>query len=374
MEELNQKLHMKILNFDDTRRKEWVRDRKPYSVLFELTARCNMNCIHCYLKDHHIDRDYLSFDEVKNIIDILYDKGILFLTLTGGDVFTRPDFMDIFVYAKKKGFLVEIFTNGELITDEDIEMFSKYPPIMIDISLYGSSEEKYYEVTGKKGAFQKVIDNCKKLKDANVRFSLKTPLLKQTINELEEMQKIAEELKTTFAFSFELIPTIDGDSSVMNYQLDYKTMLKKEFSDFSKLSEAEKNVALGVDYNNYVENNKNVEMPLFICNVARNSFLIDYTGKLCPCMKLRHRGINILENDYDEIWNSYEKYGKMKASKIFKCSKCKARFQCSICPAEMDLLYGDFEHTEPELCKVAYARYAYYDEGKNIEEALAYIQ
>lgn len=372
MEELNQKLHLEILNFDETRRAEWENCRKPYSVLFELTPRCNMNCVHCYLKDHHVDNTLLSYDEVIDIIDVLYDKGIIFLTLTGGDVFTRKDFLDIYMYAKKKGFFVEIFTNGELITDEQIECFSHYPPLLIDISLYGSTEEKYYEITGKKGAFEKVINNCKKLSKANVRYSLKTPLLKQTLNELDAMRRIADELGVVFAYSFELIPTIDGDTSVVGYQLDPEIMLRKEFSDFEKLTQAEKNIALGSDYQERIKSIK--EYPLFICNVARNSFLIDYKGKLCPCMKLRHRGVKFDSESFDKVWSEFAEYSKMKASEQYKCSRCKARFQCSICPAEMDLLYGDFEHIDPSFCKLAFARYAYYDEGKSVDEALMFIK
>ncbi len=372
MEELNNQLHIEILNFDETRRSEWQKNRKPYSVLFELTPRCNMNCIHCYLKDHHINEEILSYDEVISIIDILYDKGILFLTLTGGDVFTRSDFLDIYMYAKKKGFFVEIFTNGELISDKDIDCFSKFPPLLIDISIYGTNEDKYYEITGRKGAFEKVINNCKKLKQANVRYSLKTPLLKQTVDEVAEMRRIANELGVVFAYSFELIPTIDGDMSVTDYQLDYETMLKKEFADFEKLTEAEKNVALGRDYIDYAENAD--RLPLFICNVARNSFLIDYRGKMCPCMKLRHRGMSINKDSFDMVWNEFAKFGKMKSSKNYRCSMCKARYQCSICPAEMDMLYGDFEYVDPKLCKVAFARYAYYDEGKSVDEALSILK
>lgn len=372
MEELNNKLHIDILNFDDTRRRDWEKNRKPYSVLFELTPKCSMNCIHCYLKDHHIDNSLLSYEEIIGIIDILYDKGILFLTFTGGDVFTRPDFLDIYMYAKKKGFFVEIFTNGELMSDEAIECFSKYPPLLIDISLYGSNEKKYYEITGRKGAFERVINNCKKLNQANVRYSLKTPLLKQTVDELSEMRKIADELGVVFAYSFELIPTIDGDTSVIDYQLDYETMLSKEFADFDKLTEAEKNVALGRDYHEYA---KNVEqLPLFICNVARNSFLIDYQGKMCPCMKLRHRGEKIDKNTFDKVWDDFAEFGKMKASKNYRCSTCKARYQCSVCPAEMDMLYGDFEYVDDRLCKVAFARFAYYDEGMSAKEAISILK
>ena len=72
---------------------------------------------------------------------------MLFLTFTGGDVFVRKDFLDIYMYAKKKGFIIEIYTNGVLINDNIVEVFTKYPPLLVDISLYGSCEKTYYSVT-----------------------------------------------------------------------------------------------------------------------------------------------------------------------------------------------------------------------------------
>ncbi len=371
MEELNEQLHQQMLGFDSYKRQQWEKQRKPYSVLFELTPCCNLNCIHCYLKDHHGESDYLPYNRVIEIIDILYNMGILFLTLTGGDVFTRKDFRDIYLYAKKKGFFVEIFTNGELISDELIEVFKIYPPLLVDISLYGSNEEIYEKITGKRNAFGRVINVCKKLKDNNIRVTLKTPILKQTISDIPNMQKLADDLGLIFSYSFEIIPTIDGDKSVQNYQLDSREMLQKEFSDFNKLSEAEKNNALLEDYISALEDG--MEPPLFTCNIARNSFLVDYKGNICPCMKMRHKGQPLLKDNYKIIWKTYEEYGKMVATKNYKCSHCKARFQCSSCPAEMDALYGDYEHIDEEFCKIAHARYAFYDEHKSIGESLAHL-
>ena len=54
MEELNENMHNEILNFNETKRRQWMEERKPYSVLFELTSNCNMNCIHCYLQNNHV--------------------------------------------------------------------------------------------------------------------------------------------------------------------------------------------------------------------------------------------------------------------------------------------------------------------------------
>ena len=79
--------------------------------------------MHCYLQDHHAE-DFLSKDDVIQMLDLLYDEGILFLTLTGGEVLTRKDFAEIYAYAKRKGFLMEVFTNGYALTEEVIALFS----------------------------------------------------------------------------------------------------------------------------------------------------------------------------------------------------------------------------------------------------------
>ena len=47
MKEINEELHVKLLNFDSEKRKKWMQNRCPFSVLFELTPVCNMSCIHC---------------------------------------------------------------------------------------------------------------------------------------------------------------------------------------------------------------------------------------------------------------------------------------------------------------------------------------
>lgn len=61
-----------------------------------------MNCVHCYLQNCH-EKDCLSYEDIIQIIDILIEQGIIFLTFTGGEIFTRKDFINIYLYAKRKG-------------------------------------------------------------------------------------------------------------------------------------------------------------------------------------------------------------------------------------------------------------------------------
>lgn len=81
----------------DDQHEDWARDQKKVSALFEITPKCNFKCVHCYVGNDRIISPILSFEEIIKIIDILYDNGILFLTFSGGDPFTRKDFKDIYI-------------------------------------------------------------------------------------------------------------------------------------------------------------------------------------------------------------------------------------------------------------------------------------
>lgn len=334
-----------------------------YSVIFEITSRCNFNCVHCYLHDHHCESD-LPFEEIIRIIDILYEKEVLFLTLTGGDIFTRRDFLDIYLYAKKKGFIVELYTNGALINEQIIEVFKKYPPLLVDISLYGSCEDTYKEVTGVSGAFSRVMKNIQMLIEANIRVSVKAPILNLYYSELEDIKKIAKSFNIPFRTGFEIFPSIDNDDSVQQYAVPLRDSLKYEFAEFDKKPRTfgEESDA---EYVNLLE-----VKPLFRCKLGRASCAIDYQGNMCPCMSFRHIGKPLTSDNYDDIWKSFSEYPKMKASDDYKCLRCKAYDFCDICPAMMQFVHGDLEYIDEHFCKSAIARYAHYIEGIPAEEVL----
>src|SRR6058998_2074459 len=86
----------------------------------ELTYGCNLHCVHCYTDCYNrpdlIKRE-LSYAEVTRILDQLAAEGCLWVCFTGGEIFMRKDFLDIYAYAKQKGFLITLFTNGTLFTE-----------------------------------------------------------------------------------------------------------------------------------------------------------------------------------------------------------------------------------------------------------------
>lgn len=368
MVENNEKMYLELLDFDTDKKEKWVKQRLPYSVLFELTARCNMNCVHCYLQNVH-DTKELSYDKIIEIIDILYEKGIVFLTFTGGEILLRKDFVDIYLYAKKKGFLVELFTNGYLFDDKIIDALAEYPPLLVDISLYGASENTYRKVTGLQNAFARVIQNCKKLKKAGIRVSLKSPIIDLTYPEIKDMQMLADKLQIPFVYTFEICNTIDRQDMPKMHQISLNKALEYEFANHYKQIQTEGRKSKS----NYDEiiNELRTNEKVYSCNVAVNSFAVDYNGKMCPCMKLRHRGIKLEKNNYEKIWSDFKKYSAQIATMDYKCKGCEALYYCDVCPAEMDFLYNDPEYRPENACKCAYIRKAFYENKISFDEALA---
>ena len=362
-----QKMEMQILDFATDKRKLWEQDHHLYSVIFEITPHCNFNCVHCYLHDHHTSKA-LPYERIIEIIDILYEKGVLFLTLTGGDIFTRKDFPDIYLYAKKKGFIVELYTNGALINDIIIEMFKKYPPLLVDISLYGSCEDTYQKVTEVADAFDNVINNIAKLKAAGIRVSLKAPVLNLYYSELPALEMIAKKFDVPFRTGLEIFPSIDNDDSVTNYAVSVQDALSYEFEQFKDIP---RTFADDPDAE-YVDLTK--DRPLFRCKLGRASCVIDYEGRMCPCMSFRHAGTVLTAENFEEVWSSFSQYPKMKASAEYRCLRCEAYDYCDICPAMMQFVHGDLEYIDQHFCKTAKARYQHYVKGVPAEEVLSKIE
>ena len=65
------------------------------------------------------------------------DNGMVFLLLTGGEIFLRPDFLDLYTPLTRMGLVVNLFTNGTLISDRVAARLAEAPPSRTEITLYG---------------------------------------------------------------------------------------------------------------------------------------------------------------------------------------------------------------------------------------------
>jgi uncharacterized radical SAM superfamily Fe-S cluster-containing enzyme len=74
----------------------------PFMVHWELTYRCNLRCPHCYVVPQN-SREELTSGEIAHILDVLKERGTLYVIFSGGEILTRKDFFEVAREARKKG-------------------------------------------------------------------------------------------------------------------------------------------------------------------------------------------------------------------------------------------------------------------------------
>lgn len=299
-------------------------------------------------------KDYLSTDDIKVILDKLAKKGVLFLYLTGGEVLSRPDFAEIWLYAKRLGFVLEILTNGSLITEELLDLFDEYPPATLSISVYGASEESYQAVTRTKGQYAKVINNIKKLCEHNLHFDIKFIGMRENFADFYKVKNFAENLGATFSHSFELFPAFGDSNDNLTHMLSVDEILnfEQDYEETKNTWEANSGEA------NFFESMKERGefIPLFACESGTTTCIVDAEGYLLPCNKLRIKKFNLLRDDFDKAWASYAEIKKIPAPSDYKCLTCKNISVCNPCPAQNYLATGKYEVPSSTECLLAEKR------------------
>lgn len=266
----------------------------PFSVLFEVTHRCNLGCEHCYLTEGPVGRprparQELSLEEIRRVLDQLADAGTLFLTLSGGEVFMRRDFLQILAHARSCGFSVTVFTTGTLLTPETATELADLHPLSVEVSIYSARPEIHDLVTRIPGSHARSVRALRLLKARGVIILIKSPLMNLNSGEYRGIVELAEELGAGYGFDPLLIPRRDGNPAPVNLSLDREQMCDF-FSD----------PVLAREFFQPVKclPQKDEE----ICGTGRRTCLISPYGDLFPCGVHPIPAGNLREKSFHEIW------------------------------------------------------------------------
>ncbi len=298
----------------------------------------------------------LTTAEWKTVLNIIQKEGCLWLTLSGGEPLVREDFMEIYGYAKEKGLLVSIFTNGQALTTEILDYLAKSPPHCIEITLNGITEDTYESITQVKGSFEKVMLNLKELKKKGLRLILKTNCLKQNKDELGRIKQWAEELlgrpsKKTFYYKYDpmIYPRFSGDKAPCQYRLTFEELQEAKRQDADIWEEYQR--GLHLDFPE-LKRDKNY---LYRCNSWMTQFFINPYGRLKFCEFSDKFSIDLKTTPFKEGFYNFPKVLNERFKTNSKCKDCKLRPICYHCPARAYLETGSDEAPVEYYCQLAEA-------------------
>jgi len=341
--------------------------QKLVSFDLEVTARCNNNCRHCYVNlpadDRQARKKELSFGQIRKIVDQAVSLGALWCLITGGEPLLRKDFFDIYIYLKRKGLLISVFTNATLVTDRHVELFKRYPPRDIEVTVYGVTRGTYEKVTAKPGSFRAFMNGLSLMRGAGLNVRYKAMALRSNVHELPQISAFCKErTKDYFRFDPLLHLRFDRDQKrnrmIRQERLSPQQIVAIERHDKDRRLAMEK----GCDKLIMPELEHVQCDHLFHCGTGKGSFYVSYDGFLKLCSSLSHPSCmydlkkHSLKQGLEEFFPRVRDMRSDRKEYLEKCRKCAIFNLCLWCPAHSYLENGHLDKPVEYFCKVAHAR------------------
>ena len=162
---------------------QFSKDKKPV-VVWNMTKRCNLKCVHCYAQAVPVDgADDISTEQAKTMIDDLAAYGAPVMLFSGGEPLVRKDLVELASHATSKGMRAVISTNGTLITKEKARELKGVGLSYVGISLDGM-EEVHDRFRGVPGAFRKALEGVANCQAEGLKVGLRFTINKRNVGEI----------------------------------------------------------------------------------------------------------------------------------------------------------------------------------------------
>jgi radical SAM protein with 4Fe4S-binding SPASM domain len=333
-------------------------ERVPLQVSIEVTRRCPLECLHCYnnlpMGDIDAKRREMTKEEHFRVLDELVDMGCFWILYTGGEIFARKDFLEIYTYAKQKGFLITLFTNGTMINEQIADYLAEWPPFAIEITLYGRTRETYEALTMIPGSYDRCLRGIRLLKERKLPLKLKTVATSINKHEVMAMRRFAEEeLGVEFKMDGQINPRIDCSQSPLAVRLTPEEVVALDMAAPNGVSEYRRLAKRDLEN----PPNLSVGNSVYFCGGGMNSFAINAYGEIGICVISQQETLSIRGVGVKAVWeDSLLQLRRRKRTRVTKCIECRIQSLCGMCPANGELENGDRETPVAFLCQAAHLR------------------
>lgn len=294
---------------------------KPLYIQIEPTLKCNLRCKMCYGTYKRRDCKDMDFDDFKKIIDQFPSAATIHLQGLG-EPFLHKDIFQMIDYIKSKKKQASLTTNGTLLDEPIVDKILKSGLDFLEFSIDAATAKTYENI--RTGAnFEDVLSNIRRLTSKigdKPQLKVLTVVMEENYKELPDLVKLLHNLKISSIYLIRaqgwseeqgLIGSrnIELDKEIEKYTEEAKVIARKRgiYFDYSKLR----------------------KMSSMACKRPWISTSAAVDGYITPCCRVTNPGIlnfgNILEKDFNDIWNNaeYKEFRRLAKKHLSVCKNCE---------------------------------------------------
>ena len=310
-------------------------------LVIATTQKCNMRCAMCYAMADKKMAYEMSTDEIKAIIDQLdgmpWKNKISRVALTGGELFTRSDALELIEYAYYRGFFVQVNTNATLLNIDQIEQLAKFDRLKLSVSLDGSRSEIHDFIRGK-GNFDIAVNNIRLLCQKGVSVAVNMFVHSGNIDDIKDTLVLSQSLGVSGFNCLNMMNVGRGNDEKTKQRLipvalgDFYRKVYLAIKDDENLQEL-------MMYSTFANQLMGIAAGVksFGCGIGTNrAVYVKADGSLYPCADTALPDFylgNLRSDKLSDIWENSSLLKELRSLNIDtmneKCAKCDVRYLCA---------------------------------------------
>jgi radical SAM protein with 4Fe4S-binding SPASM domain len=318
----------------EERKARWQHLR-PTQAHITIENRCHLKCEHCFESEQthpHEDAYALTLEDYERVFDELAQMGVLYVTLTGGEIFLRKDLFDIIDAARQRRFAVTLYTSGTPITPEKADRLAALKVHEVQISLYSHDPAVHDRFTGTVGSHARSVRALKLLHERGVRTMVKSNVMTFNVEHLDELIALAKDVGADYQLDPTVKPKMNGDTSPLKFRVPAETVQKLVYSRPDLYAAFRRRAP-----EEYCTGEASLlDQKGHICGAGYAAVSIGAEGGVYACNFFPEAAGNLKDSSLTDVWFGAEQLDGVRQTtfdKMHDCGSCKLNTTCMPCMA-----------------------------------------
>lgn len=306
---------------EDRLRRIWLSTGKLLSLHVDVLYRCNLDCCHCYLDDKRTDE--MTTEQLLSVLEQARTLGALKLTLSGGELFLRPDIVEILQHARRLNYYIKLKTHGGTVTERLADTLKTIGIGRVDISLYALDDDVHDAITRRKGSLVRTLRGIDRLKARGIDVRVNCVVMEPNRHVYKDLYH--EMTRRQIPCSLDGSVRGTNSLSLESYALGLSAVHKKEFEEFRRKTAGGRPKPLAMDPDDH------------ICWAGKTSLHIQPDGTVTPCVAWPMSLGNVRDVPLEQIWTHSPMLAAIRDARRKDrtgCQTCTFESKCVYCPGK----------------------------------------